>query len=100
MADLAKTSKRVTVTISGVNVEVDPNVFDDMRVIDWLYQIQSAKDDPSGTGALAIVPLFRTIVGAKTPQLMKALAEKDGRVPIEKAVNAITTIMEKINPNS
>lgn len=90
---------RREVTVQGIRLTVDPKFLDDMKVLQWLYDIQSAQDgDPSG--ALSIAPLFRTVCGSAYTKVMDRLAEEDGRVPVEKASNFIVELIGKANPNS
>ena len=94
----------VTVTVMGVELTIDPAVFDDLDVLEALADIQAAGDDPEagGRGAFAIIPLLRKILGTGGYKNMKAaLTDPDtGRIPVEKVAEFLTQVMEQANPNS
>lgn len=96
--------QQVTVTVMGVELTIDPAVFDDLGVLEALADIQSASDDPEagGRGAFALIPLLRKILGATGyRQMKKALTDPNtGRIPVEKVGEFLTQVMEQANPNS
>lgn len=92
-------AKQKKIKVQGIEISIDPNVMDDMRVIDYLYQIQHTDDD-EGAGALAIAPLFRLICGKSYAKVMKHLQEPDGRVPAEKAGRYLMEIIKQVSLNS
>lgn len=101
MADIEKTLStdgKCTITIHGIKLTVDPSVMDDMRVMNWLYTIQHPEDDQDGV--LVMVPLIRTLFGKDYQKIMDHLAEKDGRIPMQKVASFLTEFMTKVNPNS
>ena len=74
-------------TESGFAFSVEENAFDDMRVVDALAGISD------GTNPLAVSFLTERILGKEQREkLYQHVAEKDGRVPIEKIGNEITQI--------
>lgn len=84
------------VVVQGVSLEIDPLVFDDFEVVDALDQLQD------GNG-LKVATLLRKIL--KTPEqfakVMDALRDGEGgRVPVDKASDFVTELMDRAAPNS
>lgn len=94
---LPKTRTR-TVTVQGVTLDVDPDVFDDLDMLEWLWDIQNADDDGN---ELAIVPFMRRICGPAWPKVKATLRdETTGRIPMEAVAGFIRQLMGEIVPNS
>lgn len=93
-------TKTKTVTVQGIEVTVNPRVFDDWRTLELMSLMQP--DDgsaPSGTAGLAF---FRRVLGSQCDEVQKALGEKDedGFVPQEVLGNFMEELMNKVAPNS
>ncbi|MCH9277205.1 hypothetical protein JS533_013195 [Bifidobacterium amazonense] len=94
---LPKTSPK-TAIIHGVHLTVDPDLFDDLDMLEWLYDIQNANN---GGDALAVVPFLRKICGPAWPQIKTALRDPDtGRIPMTAVTDFIGDLMNQIAPNS
>lgn len=94
---MPKTSPK-TAIIHGVTLTVDPDLFDDLDMLEWLYDIQNAAD---GGDALAVVPFLRKICGPAWPQIKNALRDPDtGRIPMTAVTGFIGELMNQIAPNS
>ncbi|KFI97812.1 hypothetical protein [Bifidobacterium stellenboschense] len=91
-----------TVTVQDVTVTVDPDVFDDLDVLEMLYRIQSADEDGGDdSDALAIVPFLMRILGPSYKPAKDALRDPDtGRIPLEKVGAFLGDLMGKLAPNS
>lgn len=89
-----------TVTVQGVELTVDPSIFDDLEITEALYSLQHADTD-TGDGALAIIPLLRRLCGEKYETVKHALRDPDtGRIPLTVVGDFITQLMGKLVPNS
>lgn len=83
----------------GVNLTVEPDVFDDIEMVEFLYDIQNAGDDASG--AMEIIPFLRKLCGGSWGGVKRALRDPDtGRIPIERVMGFMQELMEKVAPNS
>lgn len=88
-----------TATIHGVAITVDPDLFDDLDMLEWLYDIQNASG--ADGNALAVVPFLRKICGPAWPQIKDALRDPDtGRIPMTAVTAFIGDLMTQIAPNS
>lgn len=83
------------VTVQGVALTIDPNILDDFRIVDELYDLQS------GDNAFAVVPLLRRILGDDYRRVLDALEDPaTRRVPTEAVTGFITELFKRIAPNS
>lgn len=90
-------SRPKTITVQGVSLTVDPDVFDDLDMLEDVYAIQSG----SGDGPLRIVPLLERICGDAYPQVKKSLRDPEtGRIPMEKVGGWLAEVMREAAPNS
>lgn len=93
-------TKTKTVTVQGIEVTVNPRVFDDWETME-LLSLTSPDDgsNPSGTAGLK---LFRRVLGSQCDKVQKALGERDedGFVPIEVLNSFMQELMDKVAPNS
>ncbi|HLS00469.1 MAG TPA: hypothetical protein VK054_00575 [Beutenbergiaceae bacterium] len=81
------------ITVKGVTLSVDPEVFDDLDMLDALDQIQE------GNG-LRIAGALRKIAGDQYNELRAALRdEATGRIPVNVVGEVFTEIMAGIVPN-
>lgn len=92
------TGKPKKVTINGVTVTIDPNIFDDLDILEDLYAIQNPEDE---AGTFRIVPFLRKLCGDSYKDMKEALRdEKTGRVSMERVSAFIEELLEKVAPNS
>ncbi|KFI56593.1 hypothetical protein [Bifidobacterium callitrichos] len=83
-----------TVTVHGVTLTIDPELFDDYEIVEDLYDVQS------GENPLKAVPLLRRLLGDKYEEVKDALRGEDGRITSEALDTFLTDLMEAANPNS
>lgn len=86
-------------SIRGIEITIDPQVFDDWKVLELLYLL----DPPDDTDAkpLAIIPLAKRILGNQYRYVINALEnKKTGRNPIEEMTDFVKKIIEGVSPNS
>ena len=75
-------------TSTGFEFEIDENVINDMRILDAVSEVANE------TNLLAISFLVDTILGENKERLYKHVAEKNGRVPIDKVNSEIAEIFK------
>lgn len=89
-----------TVEVMGVTVTVGPAIFDDLDMVEYLYDLQNAQTG-DGTGAFAIVPFLKKLCGPQYTAMKDALRDPDtGRVSIDKVSEFIAQLLEQVAPNS
>lgn len=89
-----------TVEVMGVTVTVGPAIFDDLDMVEYLYDLQAAQEG-DGTGAFAIVPFLKKLCGDQYTAMKDALRDPDtGRVSIDKVSEFIAQLLEQVAPNS
>lgn len=74
-------------TKSGFEFEVKENALDDMRLLDAVAEVAD------GSNPLALSFVVKQILGESRNALYLHVAEKDGRVPVEKVNDEITEII-------
>lgn len=89
--------KPVHVTVGGVDVTVEPKLFDDLELIMAVDDMQHAESDDDKMHALVVV--FRRLFPGQWRDVIRGL-RVDGKVSIEAAVEAITNVMKASAPNS
>lgn len=86
------------VTVHGVELTIDPNIFDDLDIVEDLYDMQHADSDPAGS--FKIVPLLRKICGDGYEAVKTALRDPDtGRIGMEAVSEFTQELMQAVNPN-
>lgn len=89
-----------TAEVMGVTLTVSPAIFDDLDMVEYLYDLQTAQTG-DGTGAFAIVPFLKKLCGSQYDAMKNALRDPDtGRVSIDKVSDFITQLLEQVAPNS
>ena len=89
-----------TVEAMGVTVTVDPAIFDDLDMVEYLYDLQTAQTG-DGSTAFAIVPFLKKLCGPQYTAMKDALRDHDtGRVSIDKVSEFISQLLEQVAPNS
>lgn len=88
-----------TVTIDGVAITIDPKTFDDLDMVEYLYDLQHADDNAEGS--FSIVPLLKKLTGTAYPKVKTALRDPEtGRVSMEAVGRFVTRLMKEAAPNS
>lgn len=89
-----------TVEVMGVTLAVSPAIFDDLDMVEYLYDLQTAQSG-NGSGAFAIVPFLKKLCGPQYTAMKDALRDPDtGRVSIDKVSEFIAQLLEQLAPNS
>lgn len=89
-----------TVEVMGVTVTVGPAIFDDLDMVEYIYNLQNAQEG-DGSGAFAIVPFLKKLCGDQYTAMKDALRDPDtGRVSIDKVSEFIAQLLEQVAPNS
>lgn len=89
-----------TVEVMGVTLAVSPAIFDDLDMVEYLYDLQTVQEG-NGTGAFAIAPFLKKLCGPQYTAMKDALRDPDtGRVSINKVSEFIAQILEQVAPNS
>lgn len=89
-----------TVEVMGVTVTVGPAIFNDLDMVEYLYDLQNAQEG-DGSGAFAIVPFLKKLCGDQYTAMKDALRDPDtGRVSIDKVSDFIAQLLEQVAPNS
>ena len=89
-----------TVEVMGVTVTVGPAIFNDLDMVEYLYDLQNAQEG-DGSGAFAIVPFLKKLCGDQYTAMKDALRDSDtGRVSIDKVSDFIAQLLEQVAPNS
>lgn len=87
------------ISIKGVELTIDPHVFDDWKVLELLALLNPPDDTEANP--FAVVPLAKRILGKQYQHVMNALENKEtGRISQEEMADLITKIMEEVSPNS
>lgn len=89
-----------TVEVMGVTLAVSPAIFDDLDMVEYLYDLQTSQSGNSA-GAFAIVPFLKKLCGPQYTAMKDALRDPDtGRVSIDKVSEFIAQLLEQVAPNS
>ena len=84
----------------GGTLAVSPAIFDDLDMVEYLYDLQTAQSG-NGAGAFAIVPFLKKLCGPQYTAMKDALRDPDtGRVSIDKVSEFIAQLLEQVAPNS
>ena len=88
-----------TVEAMGVTLAVSPAIFDDLDMVEYLYDLQHA--DENAEGSFSIVPLLKKLTGTAYPKVKTALRDPEtGRVSMEAVGRFVTRLMKEADPNS
>lgn len=84
-------------SIRGIEITIDPQVFDDWKVLELLALI----DPPDDTEAKPFAVVVKRILGKQYQYVMNALENKEtGRISPEEMTDFVKKIMEGASPNS
>lgn len=93
-------SQPKTVEVMGVTLTIDPAIFDDLDMVEYLYDLQNAQEG-DGASAFAIVPFLKKLCGSQYRAMKTVLRDPDtGRVGIERVGDFIGQLLEQVAPNS
>lgn len=82
-----------TITVAGVQLTVDPTVFDDFELLESLAEIQRGD-------VLGLPTVFRAVAGNKAQELLDALRGENGRVTATAATEVLVQIMRELAPKA
>lgn len=82
-----------TITIRGVQVTVDPTIFDDFELLESLAEIQRGD-------VLALPAVFRAVAGDAAQALLDAVRDERGRVTATAATEMLVQIMSELAPKA
>lgn len=81
------------ITVEGVQLMVDPAVFDDFELLESLAEIQRGD-------ILALPTVFRAVAGNKAQELLDAIRGENGRVTATAATETLVQIMSELAPKA
>lgn len=82
-----------TITVAGVQLTVDPTVFDDFELLESLAEVQR--------GDVLVLPtVFRAVAGDKAQELLDALRGENGRVTATAAAEVLVQIIRELAPKA
>ena len=82
-----------TITVVGVQLTVDPTVFDDFELLESLAEIQRGD-------ILSLPTVFRAVVGDQAQALLDAVRDERGRVTATAATEMLLQIMRELAPKA
>jgi hypothetical protein len=81
------------ITVAGVQLTVDPTVFDDFELLESLAEIEQGD-------VLALPTVFRAVVGDQAQELLDTIRDERGRVTATAATKALVQIMSALAPKA
>lgn len=81
------------ITVAGVQLMVDPAVFDDFELLESLAEIQRGD-------ILALPTVFRAVAGDQAQALLDAIRGENGRVTATAATETLVQIMSELAPKA
>lgn len=81
------------IEIRGVQVTLDPTVFDDFELLESLAEVQQGD-------VLALPTVFRAVAGNKAQALLDAVRDERGRVTATAATEVLVQIMRELAPKA
>lgn len=91
-------AKTKTVTVQGIEVTVDPNLFDDLEVLELLERVNPV--DGTDPDVFAFVAFLRKVLGSQYQKVKDALRDETGRIPMDNVAGFVQEFMSKSAPNS
>ena len=82
-----------TITVAGVQLTVDPTVFDDFELLESLAEVQRGD-------VLALPAVFRAVAGDTAQALLDAARDERGRVTATAATEMLVQIMRELAPKA
>lgn len=87
MADKKNLKK---ITVKGITVEVDPDIFDDIEVFEWLAEAQDGN-------AFVFPKLIKRMFGKDYAKVKEGLASKDGITKASDMTDFFAQVMTALN---
>lgn len=84
---------RHAIEFAGVQIAVDPAVFDDFELLESLAEIQRGD-------ILGLPAVFRAVAGDKAQELLDAIRGENGRVTATAATEVLVQIMRELAPKA
>lgn len=84
---------RRAIEVAGVQLTVDPTVFDDFELLESLAEIQRGD-------ILALPTVFRAVAGDQAQALLDAIRGENGRVTATAATEVLVQIMSELAPKA
>lgn len=81
------------ITVAGVQLTVDPTVFDDFELLESLAEIQRGD-------ILGMPAVFRAVAGDQAQELLDAIRGENGRVTATAATEVLVQIMSELAPKA
>lgn len=81
------------ITVAGVQIAVDPTVFDDFELLESLAEVQRGD-------ILALPTVFRAVAGDQSQELLDAVRDERGRVTATAATEVLVQIMSELAPKA
>lgn len=81
------------IEVAGVQLTVDPTVFDDFELLESLAEIQRGD-------VLALPAVFRAVAGDQAQELLDAVRDERGRVTATAATEMLVQIMSELAPKA
>lgn len=81
------------IEVAGVQLTVDPTMFDDFELLESLAEIQRGD-------VLALPAVFRAVAGDKAQALLDAVRDERGRVTATAATEMLVQIMSELAPKA
>lgn len=81
------------ITVVGVQIAVDPTVFDDFELLESLAETQRGN-------ILALPTVFRAVAGNQAQELLDAVRDERGRVTATAAAEVLVQIMSELAPKA
>lgn len=81
------------ITVAGVQIAVDPTIFDDFELLESLAEIQRGD-------ILALPTVFRAVAGDQAQALLDAIRGENGRVTATAATETLVQIMSELAPKA
>jgi hypothetical protein len=82
-----------TITVAGLQLTVDPTVFDDFELLESLAEIQRGD-------ILGLPKVFRAVAGDQAQELLDAVRDERGRVTATAATEVLVQIMRELAPKA
>ncbi|MDR1954284.1 MAG: hypothetical protein LBQ21_07450 [Clostridiales Family XIII bacterium] len=89
-----KADKLIVVEALGVKAKVDPDIFEDWRILKLMRTATNGSDTDK---AFAFPDMFDLIFGKDTARIEAALTEADGSLPVEKVSKFFEAVMEQVD---
>ena len=81
------------ITVAGVQLTIDPTIFDDFELLESLAEIQRGD-------ILALPTVFRAVAGDQASALLNSIRRGDGRVTATAATEVLVQIMSELAPKA